>query len=385
MQRVPNELKVILAIIQTDHIEQLEKNDPNWYTNLDWRTFTELAFHHRVFPLLYLKLKDCENVPPNVIQSMEQKYKKNTFNMLKLTAEMARISECLTNHDIRSLFLKGPILANNLYGNLSYRTSTDLDMLIPFADLNKVNEILVNQGYVKEGNHENLLGGWKWREHHVTYFHSVTSVKLEVHWRLNPGPGKEPSFQELWRRKSKTFYMNIPVCHLGKEDLFLFLVYHGARHGWFRLRWLIDIDRLYKKELNWEELSLLSRKFQSTHIIGQVFILMNQLLKSSINEMLMGKMVGNHSKKIAQEAIYFLERIENLQTPTTSKETDEYLLRHLIALKTLKNKVIFYLSCLHPLPIDAETLPLPKFLHFLYFPLRPFLWTWRKAFRRGLT
>ena len=32
------------------------------------------------------------------------------------------------------------------------------------------------------------------------------------------------------------------------------------------------------------------------------------------------------------------------------------------------------MSFLYPYPEDAETLPLPKYLHFLYFPLRPFLW-----------
>ncbi|WP_432704959.1 nucleotidyltransferase family protein [Bacillus cereus] len=33
---------------------------------------------------------------------------------------------------------------------------------------------------------------------------------------------------------------------LGEEDLFFFLVVHEARHGWFHLRWLKDIDLLIR-------------------------------------------------------------------------------------------------------------------------------------------
>ena len=53
---------------------------------------------------------------------------------------------------------------------------------------------------------------------------------------------------------------------LGKEDLFLFLVSHGARHGWSRLRWLVDIKKIVKQELNWNEIHKLMRKYQMLHI-----------------------------------------------------------------------------------------------------------------------
>ena len=77
-------------------------------------------------------------------------------------------------------------------------------------------------------------------------------VKLEVHWRLNPGPAKEPTFNELWERKRISILLtDSPVYFLGREDLFLFLVTHGARHGWSRLRWLVDIHQIVNKIINW--------------------------------------------------------------------------------------------------------------------------------------
>ena len=44
------------------------------------------------------------------------------------------------------LFLKGPVLAKELYGDISLRTSSDLDILIPIHKLGKLEELLKNSG-----------------------------------------------------------------------------------------------------------------------------------------------------------------------------------------------------------------------------------------------
>ena len=74
-------------------------------------------------------------------------------------------------------------------------------------------------------------------------------------------PAKEPNFDELWNRKRKSSLTNYPVYILSSEDLFLFLVTHGARHGWSRLRWLIDIHQIIKQNLDWSIISTLLEKY----------------------------------------------------------------------------------------------------------------------------
>ena len=86
------------------------------------------------------------------MEALFQEYKKNTFQMLHLCGEMEQISKLFTENQIRLLFLKGPVLAAELYGDISLRTSKDLDILIPIADLEKVEELLLNVGYVREGD-----------------------------------------------------------------------------------------------------------------------------------------------------------------------------------------------------------------------------------------
>ena len=174
--------------------------------------------------------------------------------MLHLSAEMEKVSKLFSKHEIQTLFLKGPVLAENLYGDISMRTSSDIDFLIPIENLEKAEALLRDLGYEKDDYIQSVLNDWRWRHHHVTYFHPNKKMKLEIHWRLHPGPGKEPSFDDLWVRKRKSTLTNFPVYLLGREDLFLFLVCHGARHGWSRLRWLVDIQMLMKQNVEWGKL-----------------------------------------------------------------------------------------------------------------------------------
>jgi hypothetical protein len=382
IEKVPKELNFILEIIKSENV-----NGIPFYRDINWNQFLELSMHHRVYPLLAAKLKkaDKELFPPNVIKNIEQSYKRNTFHMLRLSAEMEKVSKLFNENQISVLALKGPILGADLYGDISLRTSGDLDVLVPMSDIEKAEKLLIKQGYVKDDYIKTVLNDWKWRHHHVTYFHPTQMIKVEIHWRLNPGPRREPSFNELWQRKRKSSITSYPVYYLGREDLFLFLVSHGSRHGWSRLRWLVDIDQIVKQNINWTLLIQLLKKYQYLHIGGQAVVLCSELFNTSIKKEMKPLVKGNKVKRLAQEAIFYLERMIDLHSEPVPEDISAFHKRHLFKLMSKKQKIIFILSFLYPYPEDAETLPLPKMLHFLYFPLRPVIWAWRRTKQHALS
>ncbi|MGW5951468.1 nucleotidyltransferase domain-containing protein [Bacillus mycoides] len=375
------ELKFLFAILKLQDDETLQTYSSEWFADIDWEVFLEQAMHHRVYPVIYQKLKqvDEERIPSHVVQTLNRKYKKNTFQMLYLSAEMERINKLCNENEIRMIFLKGPVLSQDLYGDISLRTSCDLDVLIPMQNLEKVEMLLLEQGYVKDDYIQTILNDWKWRHHHITFFHPTKQIKLEIHWRLNPGPGKEPGFEELWKRKRKSTLTSNSVYMLGEEDLFLFLVSHGARHGWSRLRWLVDIKKIVDQELNWSEIHKLMRKYQMLHLGGQALILAAQLLGVRLDERMMELVAKKRSKQLAQEALFYFKQMINLHTDPVPEEVFIYHSRYLFSLMSNQQKILYIMSQLYPYPIDAKTLPLPRSLHFLYFPLRPFLCLWRKT------
>lgn len=387
ISQIPMELKLIMEILNMEDVEINQADLKEWLKDTNWELFLELTMHHRVYPLLYSKLKKMDKglIPPYVVQTISQTYMMNTYHMLHFSSVMEQVGKLFANKKIRLLFLKGPVLGEDLYGDISLRTSGDLDFLVSINDLEKAEQLLIEHGYEKDDYIKTVLNDWKWRHHHVTYFHPQKKIKLEIHWRLNPGPGKEPSFNELWERKRISSLTSFPVYYLGREDLFLFLVSHGARHGWSRLRWLLDINQLSRQEIDWGVLLKLLKKFHYLHVGGQSLILSSHLLSTPITKEMNTFIKGNYPKRLAQAAIFYLERMVNLHNEPVPFEIANYHKRHLFFLMTRKERIFFIMSFLYPYHEDAQTLPLPIHLHFLYFPLRPILWAWRKTKNHALS
>lgn len=375
VNNIPKEVRLLLDLIN-------DQNDTYTITSnqINWNSFLQNSLHHRLYPRVYTKLKqhDLSHLSTSLKEQLAYLYKQNTFKMMQLSGEMAIINNLLSEKNIKTLFLKGPVVAKDLYGDISFRTSSDLDFLIPIEHLDEAERILVGQGYEKDDYIETVLNDWRFRHHHVTYFHPQKQLKLEIHWRLHPGPGKETSFHDLWKRKRESVALGKSIYYLGKEDLFLYLIIHGARHGWSRLRWLDDIQQIVKQPLDWNLVYRLSKESHNLHIIGQALILSSQLLDVKLTEEMKRFVRSKKSYLLAQDAIFYLERMVNLHTYPLPDDVANFHKRHSISLMSLRQKALYLCSLLYPFPEDAETLPLPKTLHFLYFPLRPFLWAWRK-------
>lgn len=392
---MPKELRLLLQIINMDNKEGTEPIKNKYFIDIDWELFLQLAMHHRIYPLVYSKLNkiDIEFVPLYVIQTLYQEYKENTFQMLHLSGEMERVSKLFTENNIRLLFLKGPAIAADIYGDISLRTSKDLDILIPITDLKKAEQLLLNCGYEKEETSP-VSTKRKWGSIHVSYYHSQKKIQIEIHWRLYRPPAKEPNFDELWKRKRISKLTSYPVYLFGKDDLFLYLVNHGAKHGWFRLRWLADIDQIIRKSNITKENYSFQKKYQ-LHLIGQALILASQLFETPIHEEILPLTKEKRSRKLAKLAKFYIVEMGHISINQSSKDalanynkhhpfTKKSSIKKLFyvnlykySVKTNIQKLIFVLRILNPNSEDVKTLRLPKPLNFLYFPLRPFLIFWR--------
>ncbi|MFA1820261.1 nucleotidyltransferase family protein [Virgibacillus oceani] len=378
LTKVPKELKLMMEILASESGKFSQK--PHLFEGIDWDYFLELSLHHRVYPILYSRLKHIKHdlVPEEVREAIAQQYKRNTFKMLHLSGEMEHVSKLFSNQDLPLLFLKGPALAHELYGDISFRTSSDLDILIPLNQLERAKTLLEKEGYEKNDYIQTVLNDWKWRHHHITFYHPKKGIKLEVHWRLNPGPSKEPEFQALWERRTTSRLTSTPVYMLSMEDLFLFLVSHGSRHGWSRLRWLLDVDRMMEQGVDWKLCRKRLHKYHDHRAGGQGILLASLLFKTEVPYELKHLAARKSVKQLAQQAVYYIEHNVHLHADTVPEAVSRFHKRHLFALMDFRQKCMFMMSFLYPYPEDQQTLSLPKLLHFLYFPLRPFLWGWRK-------
>ena len=107
---------------------------------------------------------------------------------------MEQVSKLFKEKD-NTLVLKGPVLAADLYGDVSLRTSSDLDILIPIQDLEKAEKLLLMQGYEKDDYIQTVLNDWKWRHHHVTYFHPQKGNKIGSSLEIKSWSSKGTAFR----------------------------------------------------------------------------------------------------------------------------------------------------------------------------------------------
>ncbi|NBD26352.1 nucleotidyltransferase domain-containing protein [Paenibacillus glycinis] len=367
----------MLAFMRTDAVTPAGQSVHPSLPNIDWNQFVKLARHHRVYPKLYADQKAGELIPADVLQVLQSDFMQNMFQMLRLSGEMERVCKSLRESGIPPLVLKGPVLAKDLYGDLSLRTSKDLDILIPTGEVEHAEKLLLALGYESDSNVPRVFN-WKWKTHHISFTHPQTRIQVEIHWRLNSDMGKEPPFEELWARRRRSPLSREEIYLLGSEDLFMYLVSHGARHGWFRLRWLADIDRMMRRSLDYGMLIPLMRRYECLHLGGQALMLVSSLFNTPVPQEAKQMLAGGHARELAERSLYFIRDIVSFTPGPGYKELEKTYKRYLFALKTNRQKSVYMISQLYPSFRDTEALPLPKSLHFLYFPLRPFVWLWRQ-------
>ncbi|MGO4542046.1 nucleotidyltransferase domain-containing protein [Paenibacillus sp. 2TAB19] len=372
---ISNELSFLLFILR-DVQELDEKRIREYASNMKWDSFMELTLHHRVYPIVYLKLSQIHSslIPAEIMELLRYHYNSNILKMMQLTKEMNMICGKLSDNSIRTLLLKGPTLAIQLYGDMSHRTSKDLDILLDVEDVERAEEVLIRLGYELEDK-RSLNHNWKEKLHHLSFRHKENGVQVEMHWRLNPNSSDSHSFNRLWGRRNKVLLLNREFHCLGNEDLLYYLADHGARHAWFRLRWLMDIDRLMPN-IDSGKMHDYFRQYGGQSFTGQAFLLASNLLDSKIPQSM--NQVTNNKKalRLAKTSLFFIKKIVKLN-PVPEKSVVWHYFRYTLSLLTGRQKAKYLLNHLEPNVEDMSLLPLYKPFHFLYVPLRPFLWFWR--------
>jgi len=377
------ELRLILELLSEEQLSEATTHEARTCADSDWELFLEYVRHHRLQPWMYVKFKKRRDsrIPQRVFQVLKREYVSNAIRMLRLSGEMSRLNDAFAARSIRVIMIKGPVLGTQLYGDMSLRTSKDIDILVAMDDLERAEQALHELGYESYREVPRIFNDWKWKAHHLMFQHSSSDIQVELHWRMNRDCGTEPDFEELWSRRR--IYAGSIAC-LSEQDLFLQLIQHGARHGWFRLRWLLDIDRMLRALTGSEELVRFVRQHDSLHVAGQALVLVHHLFKTPIPEPLRPLLADRRAMRIAAPCLEFINEMAKLNNEA-SRELTKRFNSYLFSIMTFKNLLRYVAVRLYPNSWDSRTLKLPRRLSFLYVPLKPFLWLWRRVSSFHLT
>lgn len=343
----------------------------------DWSGLIEQAGHEGLLGLLAARLTEARpsGVPQEAMAELERLRRLSAQRALRMTGQLVRILEMFEQHGIEALPVKGPVLAQDLYGDPTVRMSCDLDILVRPGDAAAARRLLLANGFEDEGRYnERFLRRGGGREGEVHLRRRDGEPMVDLHWRLTVGrSAREITADRLLAAARTIRVLDREVRAPGDADQLLLTALHGSRHEWrpleLRLAVAVQVARL--PDGAWPELCGTARELGCLRrVLVGVAHACRPFPVAVPAEVLRGLA---HDQVAPGYARYLrgaaggggggrrrpLDHLATLWWRVRSEDRGRDALDHLVRRSLL------------PGPEDWDAVPLPERLEWLYWPLRP--------------
>jgi hypothetical protein len=197
--------------------------------NTDWETLLDLAHNNGVLLLVLQSLLEHGVEVPSLVSNAAHQ---SGMAAERLATELEALLDGLAEERIEVLPLKGPVLSLAVYHDAVLRSSSDLDLLVRDRDFPRAEAFLLSQGFLV------LPSG---REYHGRFLRG--DLLVELHFALASSRFLAFPVHGIWSRSYPWEFRGKPVRMMSKEDLVLYLCFHGSKHRFSRLIWILDVAR----------------------------------------------------------------------------------------------------------------------------------------------
>ena len=326
-------------------------------------------------------------MPERIARKLGNCYRSHAQRNLFVTSELLRVLRLLEKSGIAALPYKGPVLAASVYGDVSMRSFSDLDILVHKHDVLRAKDLILSHGYRSA---KTLTSGQEiahLRSKHGKDFGFIDlndSVKLELHWELAILALFPLETRSLWDRLEPFQVGGMSVLNLAPEDLLLTLCVHGGKHFFKRLEWICDISELLaaKPGICWGTVIDYATKLHSKRLLFLGLILARDLLGAELPEEISlqiraDRYTGLLAARVQKTLFSGPDRLSSLAV-----KSSEVIKRdvHVITLRERRRDrmlLFFYYfgdylrAVLTPNEEDKSFFRLPGFFSFLYHVVRP--------------
>ena len=244
--------------------------NPTNLEGIDTSNLFDLFRRHRLFPLAPALLPMLENEER---ERWKNAIRSGSMRSLNFVHRLIEILDLLHMEGIEAIPLKGPALAQALYGDVSQRHMRDLDLLVIRGDMEKAMGQLQMLGYSLKYPEKKLTAS-RWRAY-FRYQYDVVLVQndkgglLELHKRI-AYPGLLGGMEHLLTEQQESIEIagRMVKC-MSRETTFIYLAVHGVHHLFFRLFWLRDIaEALNRWELDHSRILYIVREMGIERMLG---------------------------------------------------------------------------------------------------------------------
>lgn len=204
----------------------------------EWQSAFALAEEQHVLPLLAQALKEADVCLPHAIEEQRKRAEREArlYGFLQ-SSELKELLRAFAAAKIAVLPLKGPFLAQRVYGSASLRISRDLDILVHKSDFPAAALLLQKLDLSPIGRAD---------DYHQQFRRGSTIV--ELHFDIENPLAIDFDVASAWEHACLVDFEGQPAWQLAPADELLYLCLHGVRHRFERLSLVVDIalaqDRL---------------------------------------------------------------------------------------------------------------------------------------------
>ena len=364
--------------------------------SMDWDEFLQLTEWHRLVSQVTRRLRSWkwERFPEDIRRKLNSMAKDNALSSLALLAELSDILVLFNQNGVPVLTLKGPVMAQDLYGDPGVRHPGDLDILVPPDFVDQAGTLLENRGYHRTMPKCKLtprqLAVFIRREQHFGYSQPADGAKVELHWKLCANPYLLPlNVDQAWNNRRYVPFAGASAATLNPEHLIHYLLVHGSNHRWFRLCWLCDVMKIFSKyqESDWTRFLHQAEQLGTLRMTRQTLLLIHRLLNFPVPEIFAS---GCEDKKVIRMTDKATQTIiskpKNFVDPGTRLNVFQTLcqsikkLRYKLSLRSdLRYRFYYCYMFFGHDDHDWNLIPLPDSLFFLYPLIRPVTPVFRRA------
>lgn len=349
----------------------------------DWDRFVALLERHHMIGLARRALDAAGIAPPPELDHLAREQQSRA---LRLCGRSLQLIDQLGTAGIEAVLLKGPLLSDQLYGDLAIRHSRDIDILVGWEAFAEAIAVLEGLGFtLKErppAAESWRIDPWRMMAKDVTLYDPQSGLLIELHHRLTSPAALLPGLDMAAAREHRKLGGR-DLRIFPREDLFVYLCVHGSTSFWHRLKWLADIHALIEglEPEAIERLQAHSERLGTERCSALALLLVRDLwmrdLPQSLNDMLRTDHALSGLLKTSRRRLLGGERAPSSWANTWQR-------RHRARLrKDGAYRRSVWRESIHD-PELLERHPLARQLRWLYLPLRVALFARRKlGLRRG--
>ena len=341
---------------------------------LNPETILALIERHRIPSLALAVLEACDRTELLRTKELEELRRRDADSRrrnLLLALRGGQALRALHEAGIPCIELKGgPTLSRKLYGDLALRHCKDMDLVVPGKRLPEALSILETAGWKAQFSPVwrtpgyRTIGRYALRD--VPVLDSSGECQLELHTRFEYIP--DPRFEPIWWEAMRT----VDAKELSPVE-FLYLIAHGTKHLWERMKWLGDIAAALDRHPNLiRDAHPLAQELRLERCLPVLSALMESLYQTRLPD---NPGTAEQAKPLAEHCLQALRTKEALEM--TALEEAAHRQRHVqFRLAVLGDRTsrarraTFLLFGLLVRPKDIETF-CPR--HWIWLPTLPFL------------